>query len=925
MAIVLLPFSLSGQSPRFRSLTQPADFQSQLLTQDAQGMIWVGGNQGLYQFDGLEWFPFSVPAFLSGIPVSSLDPGPDSTIWVGFETGWILNIQIGIQARIVWVDSVSSFPVSQIMETGNGQLWVATAGGGLWYRGLMEALWHKIVGLPDEYTYALVRDQQAAIWIATDRGIGILDPISHQIIEILDRRQGLPDEIVRTLVPVDSGIWIGTYEAGLSFYAYTDQQIHTVSAWQGGAINRLIPSAAGVWIGTDHQGIWLYSPQGNLAPIDPNQRYRIDDLLLDREGNLWSCGQPFGLRLGLAAFQHYSVPGGSIYSLHCGKTQIWFATDSGVFSFKAPDRIEKLSIPVEGKISCLYEDPLSYLWIGTQGHGVWRLAPNRREWQHLTEADGLVSDHILSISGDQQNIWFATFGGAARCALSRQLGPEVFELFNQSDGLGVNYIYQAFIDSRERVWFGTDGKGLRYFENGDIKELPKARSATFLSIDQAPGGNVWFHSPEEGLFYWEGGELQGVDWKPQGEISNILADRYGRILTLGTKGLDLYLPGSGEKWSFDAAAGYPGVGPDLHLAGRDGQGKIWIGTESGLLCFQDDMLPVNRRPKALLNGVSVFLQRQNSPSGTAYSHDQNHLSFSYSGLWYQAPEAVQYQYRLQGLDLDWVGSFNRELIYPRLGPGTYQLELRAGTEGAFQRSPIIRYSFSIQRPFWQRWWFPVGLGMLLTLLGYIWVKRREERLRNTERLESAYLTAQFETLKNQINPHFLFNSFNTLAAIIENQPKEAVAYVEHLSDLFRNILDFREESAITVGQEMDLLRKFYFLQKFRFGTSFRLIMQVPEAVRQRGIPPLTLQMLVENALKHNIVSRKQVLEVFVEVNEPGYLTVRNTLQLRRDQRHSTHIGHQNIRQRYQLLGAREVKIEISQSFYSVHIPLLPNP
>ncbi|MEL6592836.1 MAG: histidine kinase, partial [Bacteroidota bacterium] len=184
---------------------------------------------------------------------------------------------------------------------------------------------------------------------------------------------------------------------------------------------------------------------------------------------------------------------------------------------------------------------------------------------------------------------------------------------------------------------------------------------------------------------------------------------------------------------------------------------------------------------------------------------------------------------------------------------------------------------------------------------------------------------QFETLKSQINPHFLFNSFNTLAAIIEEQPKEAVAYVENLSDLFRNILEYRKQTVISIGEELDLLDKFYYLQSHRYHDNFVLEIEVAPEVRQRGIPPMSLQLLVENALKHNVVSKRQPLTVYIESDREGYLTVRNTLQLRRDHERSTKVGQQNIRQRYQLLGKENVEIKVDESYYIVHLPLLPIP
>src|SRR5204863_515269 len=108
---------------------------------------------------------------------------------------------------------------------------------------------------------------------------------------------------------------------------------------------------------------------------------------------------------------------------------------------------------------------------------------------------------------------------------------------------------------------------------------------------------------------------------------------------------------------------------------------------------------------------------------------------------------------------------------------------------------------------------------------------------------------QFETLKNQVNPHFLFNSFNTLITIIEDNPKIAVEYVDRLSQFFRNIVMYREKDVILLKEELELLDNYYFLQKKRFCDNLSLFMDIPDELKiSRYVPPLTLQLLMETAV-----------------------------------------------------------------------------
>jgi ligand-binding sensor domain-containing protein len=918
---------LMGQAPFFQSLEHPTSFQPRLLFQEENGFVWAGGEEGLYRFDGLEWEAFPLPDSLQNQALSSIQQGNGNHIWVGFSNGWILQIESGLPPQPLTWERVAETAINQVIEGKENQLWIATAGEGVLYRPSQVQTWTVPQNLPDEYIYSILLDDEEGLWVATDRGVGILNPQNLELIRLLNRESGLQDEIVRNLAQTDSGIWMGTYEGGIGFFHQGTQQIRSYPKWTGGPITSLLPSRSGLWIGTERQGIWHREPDGFLHRITGEGRSRISQLMLDQEGNLWSCGQPKGLQLAVPALLHLSVPGRSILSLHCGKENVWFATPEGLFAFTPDKQIEALVLPAMGRISCLYEDELDYLWIGTQDKGAWRVHPPSNQWEHFSQSDGLVSNHILSINGDQQKIWFATFGGAASCALASELDAQSFRHYNQEDGLGVNYIYQAYIDSRSRVWFATDGKGLRVLEGGKIRPIDRLQEATILDIAEDEGGKIWFHSSDSGLYSWDKEKISPVsvaNTLPV-NVNGIISDGAGRILLAGPDGLEIFSPHGGTHWHYGPEDGVAPIGPNLHLVSRDSKGQIWIGTQDGLICYQPQMLPLNSRPHAELKGVSVLLEEIRTRGQTRFAHDENHLTFHYAGIWFQKPEAISFQHRLIGLDLDWVISQNRQVIYPRLDPGKYTFEIRSSANQHFAQAPLARYQFEIRAPFWVKWWFVGPMGLLVFLLFVFWLRMREDSLRRTERLEKNYLAAQFETLKNQVNPHFLFNSFNTLTAIIEDQPKEAVAYVEHLSDLFRNILDFREESIISLERELRLLDKFYYLQKHRYGENFLLEVKVPDSIRSRGIPPLSLQMLVENALKHNIVSRKQPLTVTIEPGEKGYLKITNNLQFRRDHQLSTQLGQQNIRQRYQLLGEQEVRIAITATHYTVLVPLLPSP
>jgi two-component system, LytTR family, sensor kinase len=202
-------------------------------------------------------------------------------------------------------------------------------------------------------------------------------------------------------------------------------------------------------------------------------------------------------------------------------------------------------------------------------------------------------------------------------------------------------------------------------------------------------------------------------------------------------------------------------------------------------------------------------------------------------------------------------------------------------------------------------------------------KKLMDSLEEQEMLKRESLHAQLDALKTQVNPHFLFNNLNTLSAIIPEHPKQAVDFVQQLSKVYRHILDVKDEKSIPLKEELDVLKAYAFLLKTRFGNNVNIDIRVADEKMQSRIVPLSLQLLMENAIKHNVVSADKPLNIDVyAVN--GTLVVSNNLQKKNQLSESTGIGLNNIRNRYKLLGDKQVMVAESDSSFTVSIPLIAN-
>lgn len=204
--------------------------------------------------------------------------------------------------------------------------------------------------------------------------------------------------------------------------------------------------------------------------------------------------------------------------------------------------------------------------------------------------------------------------------------------------------------------------------------------------------------------------------------------------------------------------------------------------------------------------------------------------------------------------------------------------------------------------------------------------RQLEEERNTllikaTQQEKAQLLAQFETLKNQISPHFLFNSMNALASLIASNPPQAIAFTGHFSKVYRTMLEIGSETLIPLREELEFVNSFVFLQQMRFAENLSVQITIPNERLNDCLPPFALQLLVENAIKHNIISDDKTLTISVFTEEDS-LVVRNNLQRRGTAEPSTGIGLKNLMARYAYITSQAPVFGEVGADYIARVPLI---
>ena len=926
-----------------------------LLTifQDRQGFILLGTTTGIFRFDGINYVHIQADDSLQKASFSAIFQADDGTIWTGTRSGQIARINKGNLELFKPEEGNPRSAITSITQDSRGNIWFSTYGEGVYcFANNRLYNFNADDGLSDNFAYSLAADKNGNIWVGTDGGISICSFVKgKKTIKLINSANGLPDNIVKKITLAGSkNMWIGMQDGGI---CKIDTKTHLIeippqlSNWSYGPVNDIVILGSRIWAGTDDHGIIsvdLKSPvhaqtYTKLAGVN---YLKIIKLTGDREGNVWfvtsnALIQSPGAKLELLSAEK-DKNFANIHSILCDNSgDIWFSNDIGLFCYHRgitaktnPEQFLSLKEYHGMKIISLYQDRDGYIWIGTFGTGLLRLNPETRSLTRYSASDGLSNDNILSITGVDSEIWFATLGGASRCILEGKSSNARlrFEEFGEASGLGNNFIYSVFAGSKKRIWFATDGKGITVRENGTFRNYSNAsglKHKVVYSITENKTGHIWFSTSNAGLYSFDGKTFRNYSLKDglsSLEITSLTAAKSSKIFIVHAKGIDILDPATGKFSYLGPEEGIGDLNSDLNALTVDyASNLVWIGTPGGIIKLAAEEYAKMDQPQIQLNKVSVFLTETDTLEHHVFSYDQNYFTFDFIGLWYKAPERVNYQVMLKSHDLDWITTKNTSVIYSNLEPGNYTFMVRASVNNDFSDATVKSYYFVVRKPIWKTGWFITIILLLTSIIVYLYIRNREKRLRREENLQKEKIIFQFETLKSQVNPHFLFNSFSTLSAIIDADKEMALDYVQKLSVFFRNILEYRDKTVITLKEELVLADTYYYLQEQRYGANFSLTIDIPTELLATLIPPMTLQMILENAVKYNIISAEKPLTISIRARE-GFIVISNPVQAKKNVAPSTGIGLPNIRNMYRLLINKEIEINISSTEYVVLLPII---
>lgn len=722
------------------------------ISQTPDGYIWLGTETGLARFDGLDFDLFShenTPALQNDL-ILSLKADRTGALWIGTRGGGITRYRNGRFETFTTEDGLLSNEVWSILETADGAVWIGTQEG-------INRFWDEkisVVDLPGEMPHfnirALMEDRLGRVWVGT-RGAGLI-VVEKRGKHFETTHKGLEGtKIIALLQDRRGDIWVGTIKSGLIRLKGNQQFFYNTKNGLSTNYTRcLLEDREGnLWVGTYGGGICVlkngreyFSVFNKHNGLSSNAIYTLFE---DREKTLWIGTEGGGLNcLGDTRITtYYTMQNGLCYDNNTAVFQdkrgnVWIGSmGSGVnYLNTKTGKVEtfttKDGLSTDSVVS-ITEHPDRCLWFGTLGGGVNRFTLQNRHFDSYSTRNGLSDNFVRALYVDPSgNLWAGTeIGGIHRFSndwfiLYYQLGSRVNtiykdkrgglwvgtwgnglvhirdekkQVFNKENGLSDNNVMSIYEDSGHTFWIGTYSGGLNHIRDGRITTIGKKHGL--------PDNTVYCILEDNNQYLWMSSN-HGIFCVKRKELENLVEGNIKQVSPT------LFSTEDGMK-SIECNGGFQPAG------WKTGDGKLWFPTTKGISVVDPDNIGANTLPppvqikEIIIDGTSYNVHKKAIiPPGNG------NVEIYYTGLSFIVPRKIQFKYKIEGLDENWVNAGTRRSVnYRGIPPGSYHFRVIARDSYGIWNNNGASFEFYLKPEYHQTLIFKILSPLVVILSGWL--------------------------------------------------------------------------------------------------------------------------------------------------------------------------------------------------------------
>ncbi len=885
---LIILFAIGFQGLIAQEYSYHFEDEIKLLRQDVQGFVYLISNQSVCKFDGEEVHStcLHLNKQINDAAILSEDK-----YYIASGNSFL------VYEKLTKIQEYDFNEIITCLEILGDNLYIGTSGSGLYAYSLKT---NDLSSIIEEGFINDIVSLENSIFIITDSEVIKIN----ENLEII-KAVKLPGFLPKQIVVYDSGKLAILLNSGQIVFVNSDLTINAVHN----------PN--------EFKPLEIAGKRGFLYAIDRNElrKWEIDDFELMKKGafnNLIQVqSQLFTTNKNtiesfniLSKFHDIK----NVFSLYSDQDMVWLGKEGKISLFQKNKLLQEFDFPENYKTS--YVSSLvkhkNKIYAGTMGKGILVFDTSKKEFS--------IGFQKMDPNPDEQNIIKLQVVGDMLW-VGYLNGLKVFDLNNHiivydfTDLLKNNYLYTFHARNPNQFYLGTSDNGFINVMNGKPEYFFKDQSV--YTIVETPYGII-FSVEDNGVFVKDEKTITNLSdqyFMRSNDIYNISYVN-GNVMFAHNQGVDI-LEWKTRQMSYvsNESLAEPNLNSNVVIGSN-----YLIGFENGIFELNTRLLSEVHNDGLVLNPALLF-DEEISTDQNKFKFNDNVWSFLFESINYSAPNERYYKYRLNPLEEEWKTTTQEKVTYYNLRPGNYNFQLSSGGHRNFNPSKLKTYEFSISKPFWMLSWFWVLLLIILIVSVYLIVKYKENQIIKKEKLKNVQIQYEYQRIKDQINPHFLFNSFNSLIGVVEENPKKSVAILEKLSAMFRTVLKYENTEIINLSEELEIAIQYFEIHKIRYQDLISLEIQDLDKTKSKFVIPMSLQLLIENAIKHNIINKQNKLEMVI-TEEEGYLVFTNNINKKNKKALSLGLGLENLIKRNEMILKKSPLIEERKEFFVVKIPYL---